>query len=133
MPIFAGVFHVQSPDGESEIRSLNDKARAVGWTVLLPGDSITLDDDSSRSIVIGGVTWSKPDLEVLDELASCNTSGTKVWFFNPDRVFPGERILPGVSRMIRTRAMAEYSGKRLVVAQGEGVMTRIRELFPSRC
>jgi hypothetical protein len=133
MRLFADIHDAHSLDGESEISTLNDRAQATGWKVLHPGDSITLDDDSSRSIVISGVTWSKPDLEVLDDLASRATSDTKVWFFNPDRVFPDERILPGASRMVQTPAMAEYSGKRLVAfAQGGSVIDRIRNLFPRR-
>jgi len=132
---FADIFDAQSLDHQSEISTLNDRAQAAGWKVLHPGDSITLDDDSSRSIVISGVTWSKPDLELLDELASRDTSDTNVWFFNPDRVFPDERILPGASRLVQTPAMAEYSGKRLesFVQGGSvsgGVSDRIRKLFP---
>lgn len=133
MRLFADIFDAQSLDGESEISMLNDRAQAVGWTVLHPGDSINLDDDSFRSIVISGVTWSKPDLELLDELASRDTTGTAVWFFNPDRVFPDDRILPGASRMTQTPAMAEYSGKHIVAfVQGGSVVDEIRKLFPLR-
>jgi hypothetical protein len=101
---------------------------------LQPGESTHLDEDT-RAIVISGVTWSKPDLEVLDELAARDTAGTRVWFFNPDYFFPDDRILPGAPRMIETPVLAEYSGKRLVAfAQGRsisgGVIDRIRNLFP---
>jgi hypothetical protein len=109
-------------------------AEAVGWTVLHPGESIRL-DKNGHSIVISGVTWSKPDLEVLDELATRNTGGTRVWFFNPDYVFPDDRILPGTPRMVQTPALAEYSGEQLVAfVQGGSisgaVIDRIRSLFP---
>jgi hypothetical protein len=133
MRLFADIFDSHSLDGQPEISLLNDRAQAVGWTVLNPGDSIKLGDDSSRSIVISGMTWSKPDLELLDELASRDTTDTGVWLFNPDRVFPDERILPGASRMTQTPAMAEYSGKHLVAfVQGASVVDRIRKLFPLR-
>ena len=136
MPRFADIFHSQSGDHQSEMRTLNELAQAAGWTVLQPQESIHLHDDS-RAIVISGVTWSKPDLEVLDELASHDTAGTRVWFFNPDCVFPDERILPGARPMIQTPVLAEYSGTRLVsFVQGgsvsEGVIERIRILFPLR-
>jgi hypothetical protein len=57
---------------------------------LHSGESIRL-DKSGPSIVVSGVTWSKPDLELLDELATRDTAGTQVWFFNPDQVFPDVR------------------------------------------
>ena len=92
MARFAEIFNAQSLYSQSGTDSLNDMARAAGWTVLEPGESICL-DESTRSIVISGVTWSKPDLELLDELAARETVGTRVWFFNPDYVFPDDRIL----------------------------------------
>ncbi len=96
------------------------------------GESIRL-GKSGRSIVISGVTWSKPDLELLDELAARDTVGTQVWFFNPDEVFPDDRILPGAPRMVQTPALAEYSGEQFVsFLQGGTVYGRIRDLFPSR-
>jgi len=115
---------------------LNERAGAAGWTVLHPGESVRL-DDVGHSIVISGVPWSKSDLEVLDELAARDTGDTRVWFFNPDDVFPDERILPGAPRMIQTPAMAEYSGSRLVdFVQGGsvsgGVIDQIRKLFLPR-
>jgi hypothetical protein len=110
-------------------------AEAVGWTVLQPGEAIRLDEDG-HSVVISGVTWSKPDLEVLDELPSRETSSTRVRFFNPDYVFPDDRILPK-ARMIRTPVLAEYWSKELAaLVQGGsvsgGVIERIRSLFPER-
>jgi hypothetical protein len=136
MSRFAEIFDAQSLDHRAETGALNERAQAAGWTVLHPGESIRLDDDT-HTIVISGVTWSKPDLQVLDELASRDTADTQVWFFNPDYVFPDERILPGASRMIQTPAMAEYAGKRLIAfVQGGsvtgGVIDRIRKLFPVR-
>jgi len=133
---FGEIFEAQSLDHHFETRVLNERAAAAGWTVLHPGESVRL-DDSARSIVISGVTWSKPDLEVLDELAARDTSDTRVWFFNPDDVFPDEHILPGAPRMIQTPVLAEYSGRRLVnFVQGGsvsgGVIDRIRNLFRSR-
>jgi hypothetical protein len=86
--------------------------------------------------VISGATWSRPDLEALDELAARDTDGTRVWFFNPDHVFPDERILPGAPPIRQTPALAEYSGEQLVAfLQGGsisgGVIGRIRSLFPT--
>jgi hypothetical protein len=129
---FADIFEVQTLDHQSETNALNEKARAAGWNVLHPGESVRLDDDT-RSIVISGVTWSKPDLEVLDELAARDTSDTQVWFFSLDYVFPDERILPNAPSVIRTPVLAEYSGRQLVnFVQGRGVIDRIRNLFRSR-
>ena len=135
MPRFAEIFDAHSPDGRPEAARLNAMADAVGWTVLQPGQSIVL-DRGGHAIVISGVTWSKPDLEVLDELASRDTGGTRVWFFNPDCVFPDDRILPGATRMVQTPALAEYSGEQLVAfVQGGsvsgGFIDRIRSLFPT--
>jgi hypothetical protein len=113
MPRFIEIFDAQTLDHSSETNTLNDRARAAGWDVLHPGEMICLDDETP-SIVISGVTWSKPDLELLDELATRDTSGTRVWFFNPDYVFPDERVLPDAPRMIQTPILAEYAGKRLV-------------------
>jgi len=115
---------------------LDDVAQAAGWIVLQPGESIRL-DKGTHSIVISGVTWSRPDLEVLDELASRETASTRVWFFNPDHVFPNEGVLPGAPRMLQTPVLAEYSGRQLVTfTQGGsvsgGVIERIRNLFPPR-
>lgn len=134
MSRFADIFDSQSLDHESETSALNERARAAGWTVLHPGESIRLDDDT-HTIVISGVTWSRLDLQVLDELASRDTADTRIWFFNPDYVFPDERSLPGTPRMIQTPAMAEYAGKRLIAfMQGGsvtgGVIDRIQNLFP---
>lgn len=134
MSRFAEIFGTQSLDHQSEANELNDRAQAAGWTVLHPGDAIRLDDEA-HAIVISGVTWSKPDLEVLDELAARNTADTRVWFFNPDYVFPDERILPGAPQMRDTPVLAEYAGKRLIAfVQGGsgagGVVDRIRNLFP---
>lgn len=81
--------------------------------MLHPEEAILLNDETP-SLVISGVTWSKPDLELLDELATRDTSGTRVWFFNPDYVLPDERILPGTPRVVQTPVLAEYAGKRLV-------------------
>lgn len=133
MQRFADIFDAQSLDHRSETGALNERASAAGWTVLHPGESVWL-DDSARSIVISGVTWSKPDLEVLDELAARDTSDTRVWFFNPDYVFPDEHVLPGGPRMATTPVLAEYAGRRLVnfVKGGSvsgGVIDRIRTLF----
>jgi hypothetical protein len=86
VPRFVSLFDAQTLDHRAEAAALNDLAESVGWIVLQPADSIRL-DRSGRSIVISGVTWSKPDLELLDELATRDTVGTKVWFFNPDYVF----------------------------------------------
>lgn len=137
MTRFEEIFDSQRLDDRSEWATLNGLAQAAGWTVLQAGESIGLDRDG-HSIVISGVTWSKPDLEVLDELAARDTSGTRVWFFNPDSVFPDDRILPGAPRMLQTPVLAEYSGERLVAfVQGGsvsgGVIDRIRSLFPTRC
>jgi hypothetical protein len=134
VPGFAEIFDAESLDHKSKTHTLNDTAQSVGWIVLQPGESICLEEDTS-SIVISGVTWSKPDLDVLDELAARETAGTRVWFFNPDYVFPDDRILPGVPRMVTTPVLAEYSGKRLgAFVQGGsisgGVIDRIRNLFP---
>jgi hypothetical protein len=134
MPRFSEIFDAQTLDHRSETSTLNDRARAAGWEVLHPGESILLDGETP-SIVISGVTWSKPDLEVLDELATRDTSDTRVWFFNPDYVFSDERILPGAPRMVQTPVLAEYTGKRLVAfLQGGsvsgGVIDRIRGRFP---
>jgi hypothetical protein len=126
---FIEIFDIQTLDHEYERIALTKMAEAAGWMVLHPGESVRFDD--GRSIVISGVTWSKPDLEVLDELASRDTGDAPVWFFNPDYVFPDDRILPGTPRMLATPALAEYSGTRLVsFAQGRGVMDQIRKLFP---
>jgi hypothetical protein len=135
MARFSEIFHQQTLNHRSEAKTLNDLARATGWNVLDPGEAIRLDDETP-SIVICGVTWSKPDLELLDELATRDTSGTRVWFFNPDYVFPDERILPGAPRMVQTPILAEYEGKRLVAfLQGGsvsgGVIDRIRSPFPT--
>jgi len=109
--------------------ALNERVGLAGWSVLHPGQVIRL-EEGSRSIVISGVTWSKPDLCLLDELAALNSSGTRVWFFNPDRVFPDEKILPGAARMVQTPVLAEYSGKQLIrFTQGGHALTRIREVF----
>lgn len=63
------------------------------------------------------------------------TAGTRVWFSNPDYVFPDDRILRGAPRMIETPVLAEYSGERLVAfVQGGsisgGVIDRIPESIP---
>jgi hypothetical protein len=136
MEAFAKIFNGQSLDSRSGSNALNLRAAAAGWTVLHPGESVRL-DDVGHSIVISGVPWSKPDLEVLDELAARDTGSTRIWFFNPDDVFPDERILPGAPRMVQTPALAEYSGSRLVgFLQGGsvsgGVIDRVRKLFPPR-
>lgn len=137
MSRFAEIFGTQSLDQQSKANELNDRAQAAGWTVLHPGDSIRLDDEA-HTIVISGVTWSKPDLEVLDELAARNTADARVWFFNPDYVFADERILPGAPQMRYTPVLAEYTGKQLIafVQDGSGagsVVDRIRNLFPVLC
>ncbi|HTS47925.1 MAG TPA: hypothetical protein VMH05_08270, partial [Bryobacteraceae bacterium] len=62
MPRFALIFD-SLLDQESRIPMLDEMAKAAGWTVLQPGESIQL-DEGTRSIVISGVTWSRPDLEV---------------------------------------------------------------------
>jgi len=72
MPRFAEMFDPQALDHQSNIGNLNKMAEAAGWIVLQPGQSIRLDRDG-HSIVISGVTWSKQDLELLDELASRDT------------------------------------------------------------
>jgi hypothetical protein len=129
---FVEIFGEQTLDGRVEFETMHEMAESAGWTVLRPGELIRL-DESGRSIVISGVTWSKPDLELLDELATRDTVGTQVWFFNPDQVFPDDRILPGAPRMVQTPALAEYSGEQLVsFLQGGRVHGRIRDLFPSR-
>ena len=134
VPRFISLFDAQTLDHRAETAALNELAESAGWVVLHAGDSIRL-DKNSRAIVISGVTWSKPDLEVLDELATRDIGDTRVWFFNPDYVFPDERILPGAPRMVQTPALAEYSGEQLVAfVQGGsvsgGVIDRIRRLFP---
>lgn len=127
---FAEIFHAQTLDHQREARTLNELAHAAGWTVLQPGESISL-NDQAEAIVISGVTWSEPDLEVLDELAARDTGNTQVWFFNIDSVFPDERILPGAPRVIETPVLAEYTGKRLsCFGQGGGVRARIQNRFP---
>ncbi len=136
MQRFVEIFSAHTLDGRAEAATLNELAESVGWIVLQPGDSIRL-DKTSHSIVISGVTWSQPDLEVLDELANRDTGRTRVWFFNPDNVFPDDRILPGAPRMRQTPALAEYSGEQLVAfVQGGsasgGVIDHIRRLFPQR-
>lgn len=132
MQRFIEIFGAQTLDGRVESDTLNEMAESAGWTVLHAGESIRL-DKGGRSIVISGVTWSKPDLELLDELATRDTVGTHVWFFNPDKVFPDDRILPGAPRMVQTPALAEYSGEQFVsFLQGGRVYGRIRDLFPSR-
>ena len=129
---FIEVFGAQTLDGRVESDALNKMAESVGWNVLRPGESIRL-DKSGRSIVISGVTWSKPDLELLDELATRETVGTQVWFFNPDQVFPDDRILPGAPRMVQTPVLAEYSGEQFISFLQRGrVYGRIRDLFPPR-
>ncbi len=131
MPRFTEIYDAQTMDHKSEASALNERAHAAGWDVLHPGDLICLDEETP-SIVISGLTWSKPDLEVLDELAKRDTCGTRVWFFNPDYVFPDERILPAAPRFHQTPVMVEYAGKRLAVfSQGRGVIDRIRKLFPT--
>jgi hypothetical protein len=132
MQRFVEIFGAQTLDGRAESDTLDQLAESAGWSVLHPGESIRL-DKSGRSIVISGVTWSKPDLELLDELATRDTVGTHVWFFNPDHVFPDDRILPGAPRMVQTPAVAEYSGQQFVsFLQGGRVHGRVRELFPPR-
>jgi len=135
MPRFAEMFDPQALDHQSNIGNLNKMAEAAGWIVLQPGQSIRLDRDG-HSIVISGVTWSKQDLELLDELASRDTGSTRVWFFNPDHVAPDDRILPGAPRMGQTPALAEYTGEHLVAfirggSVSGGVIDRIRSLFPT--
>ena len=71
---FIEIFRAQTLDGRGESALLNEMARSAGWTVLHSGESIRL-DKSGRSIVISGVTWSEPDLELLDELATRDTVG----------------------------------------------------------
>ena len=134
MPRFSDIHNTLTLDHRFESDILDERARSAGWEVLRPGESIRLDDETP-SIVISGVTWSKPDLEVLDELATRDTSDTRVWFFNPDYVFPDERILPCAPRMVQTPALAEYVGKQLIsFLQGGsvsgGVIDRIRSRFP---
>lgn len=130
MARFSDIFNAQTLDHKAETNTLNDRAQAVGWDVLHTGESIHLSDETA-SIVISGVTWSKPDLEVLDELASRDTFDTQVWFFNPDDVFPDERILPSAPLMVQTPVLAEYVGRRLVsFLQGGSVIDRIRSRFP---
>jgi hypothetical protein len=131
---FSGIFDAQSIDLNRRADILDGTAESAGWVVLHSGQSITL-EEGIHAIVISGVPWSRPDLELLDELAARDTEETRVFFFNPDRVFPDERILPGASRMIQTPAMAEYAGKRLVAftqggSKSGGVIERIRSLFP---
>ena len=131
MQRFVDVFDAQKLDRSFATAALNEKAGSVGWSVLHPGDSIRL-EDNTHSVVISGLTWSQPDLEVLDELAARELGDTRVWFFNLDVVFPDERILPGAPRVIYTPVLAEYSGNELVVfGQGGGVMARIRNRFPA--
>ena len=134
MQRFLEIFGAQAIDHRAEAARLNELAESAGWTVLQPGELIHL-DKNGHSIVISGVTWSKGDLEVLDELAARDLGRTRVWFFNPDYVFPDDRILPGAPRMIQTPALAEYSGEQLVAfVQGGsvsgGVIDCIRKLFP---
>jgi hypothetical protein len=74
---FVSLFDAQTLDHRTETAALNELAESVGWIVLHAGDSIRL-DKNSRAIVISGVTWSKPDLEVLDELATRDIGGTRV-------------------------------------------------------
>lgn len=78
----------------------------------LPDERFPLFGNGAR--IVSGMTSRKRDLEVQDELAPRKTDGTRIWFFNPDYVFPDDRILPGVRRMVQTPALAEYSGSRLV-------------------
>jgi hypothetical protein len=129
---FAEIFDGQPLDFGSRAKALDGMAEAADWTVLYSGDSVRL-ADNTHSIAISGVPWSKPDLEVLDELAARDAANTRVWFFNPDKVFPDARILPAAPRMLQTPTLAEYSGGRLVdFAQGGSVVDRIRKLFRSR-
>jgi hypothetical protein len=133
---FADVFSLHEiPDQHGKTRALDERARIAGWTVLKPGDSVRL-AVGSRSIVISGVTWSKPDLVLLDELAKRDTQDVRVWFFNPDIIAPGEHVLPGAGQMVQTPALAEYRDFQLIrFIQGGaisgGVMERIRALFPA--
>jgi hypothetical protein len=129
---FAEIFFAQTLDHQREERTLNELAHAAGWSVLQPGESISLNDEAD-AIVISGVTWSKPDLDVLDELAVRDTGDTRVWFFNIDSVFPDGRILPGAPRVLETPVLAEYTGRRLsCFGQGSGVRARIQSRFPAR-
>lgn len=131
MPRFDDIFDGRTRDHRFRGADLNQIAEGVGWIVLHPGESIRLDD--GRSLVISGVTWSKPDLDVLDDLASRDTSSVRVWIFNPDDVFPDDRILPGAPRMVSTPSLAEYSGAQLVsFIQGGKVSERVPALFPRR-
>jgi hypothetical protein len=55
----------------------------------------------------------------------------KIWFFNPDAVFPDARALPGASLPCQTPILAEYAGRQLVnFTMGGGVRKRIQTLFP---
>jgi hypothetical protein len=136
MPSFAEIFYMPgSQNSPARVDALHREARNAGWMVLGPGDTTDLGDET-HSIVISGVTWSRADLVVLDELAARDTRNVRVWFFNPDVVFPDERILPGAGRMVQTPALAEYLGQHLVRflqggAVSGGVIERIRELFPN--
>ncbi len=111
MPKFADLFARLDLDYEAKNRVLNEMAEAAGWRVLHAGDSVQL-APCGRSIVITGVVWSKPDLETLDQLAALKLSNA--WFFNPDRVPPDQRVLPGAGNLLATPGLAEYDGELLV-------------------
>jgi len=88
MARFVDLFDATQP--QSSVAALNERACLAGWSVLNAEQGLDI-KDGAHSVVISGVTWSKPDLVLLDELAELNTEGIRVWFFNPDCVFPDER------------------------------------------
>jgi hypothetical protein len=54
---------------------------------LPTGESISQNDEV-EAIVISELTWSKPDLEVLDELVARDNGNPLVWLFNIDSSSP---------------------------------------------
>jgi hypothetical protein len=92
---------------------LNDRlymaANGLGWNTLRPGENI-LFHEHRRSIAIGVVAWSRPDVALLDDFAKRDHRNTSVWFFIPDLWGTGQSILPPVPLMTATPMLVEYVG-----------------------
>jgi hypothetical protein len=111
--------------------SLYAMAEAHQWKVLRPDATLEL-PEKGTSVVVSGVTWSRPDLVVLDELARRETFRVNMWLFNPTHWLPGEAMLPDCMSIGTTPVLAEYDGRKLtLLSQGRpSVLTRIGCLFP---
>ncbi len=111
MTQFVEIFDTPLPAGAAE-DALYDLARSLGWRVLLPGTQPDLPERRS-SVFVGAVAWSRPDLEILDQIAAKGNKWNKtIWFFNPALWTPP--ILPGLPIMTATPMLAEYVGSRPV-------------------